>query len=403
LTIAETVVELKDVVAISAVRTPMGRFGGTLKDTAAYDLGAAAIRAALERAGVAGDGIDDVIFGSCRQAGNGPNPARTASVRGGIPVTVPVQTVNMACPSGMRCIQAASQAIRLGDNRLVMVGGMDSMSTIPYLLKDCRWNGFKMGDRTLLDGWADSIDPLCGVGMGATAENLVEKYKISREDQDKFAVESHQKAAAAQANGWFDEEIVPVEVPAKRKEPAVLFEKDETIRPDTSVEKLAKLRPAFKKDGAVTAGNACGMSDGATALVITTRENAKALGATPLFSLVAYSSAAVEPATMGEGPSVSIPLALQRAGMTLDQMDLIEVNEAFAIQVLANEQVLKWDRGKLNIHGGAIALGHPTGISGARIVVTLYHALKRTDGELGLAAICGGGGVSMAMIIKREL
>ena len=395
--------ELKDVVAISAVRTPMGRFGGTLKDTAAYDLGAAAIRAALERAGVAGDGIDDVIFGSCRQAGNGPNPARTASVRGGIPVTVPVQTVNMACPSGMRCIQAASQAIRLGDNRLVMVGGMDSMSTIPYLLKDCRWNGFKMGDRTLLDGWADSIDPLCGVGMGATAENLVEKYKISREDQDKFAVESHQKAAAAQANGWFDEEIVPVEVPAKRKEPAVLFEKDETIRPDTSVEKLAKLRPAFKKDGAVTAGNACGMSDGATALVITTRENAKALGATPLFSLVAYSSAAVEPATMGEGPSVSIPLALQRAGMTLDQMDLIEVNEAFAIQVLANEQVLKWDRGKLNIHGGAIALGHPTGISGARIVVTLYHALKRTDGELGLAAICGGGGVSMAMIIKREL
>ena len=395
--------ELSDVVAISAVRTPMGRFGGTLKDTAAYDLGAAAIRAALERAGVAGDGIDDVIFGSCRQAGNGPNPARTASVRGGIPVTVPVQTVNMACPSGMRCIQAASQAIRLGDNRLVMVGGMDSMSTIPYLLKDCRWNGFKMGDRTLLDGWADSIDPLCGVGMGATAENLVEKYKISREDQDKFAVESHQKAAAAQANGWFDEEIVPVEVPAKRKEPAVLFEKDETIRPDTSVEKLAKLRPAFKKDGAVTAGNACGMSDGATALVITTRENAKALGATPLFSLVAYSSAAVEPATMGEGPSVSIPLALQRAGMTLDQMDLIEVNEAFAIQVLANEQVLKWDRGKLNIHGGAIALGHPTGISGARIVVTLYHALKRTDGELGLAAICGGGGVSMAMIIKREL
>ena len=395
--------ELSDVVAISAVRTPMGRFGGTLKDTAAYDLGAAAIRAALERAGVAGDGIDDVIFGSCRQAGNGPNPARTASVRGGIPVTVPVQTVNMACPSGMRCIQAASQAIRLGDNRLVMVGGMDSMSTIPYLLKDCRWNGFKMGDRTLLDGWADSIDPLCGVGMGATAENLVEKYKISREDQDKFAVESHQKAAAAQANGWFDEEIVSVEVPAKRKEPAVLFEKDETIRPDTSVEKLAKLRPAFKKDGAVTAGNACGMSDGATALVITTRENAKALGATPLFSLVAYSSAAVEPATMGEGPSVSIPLALQRAGMTLDQMDLIEVNEAFAIQVLANEQVLKWDRGKLNIHGGAIALGHPTGISGARIVVTLYHALKRTDGELGLAAICGGGGVSMAMIIKREL
>jgi len=395
-------VELKDIVAISAVRTPMGRFGGTLKDTAAYDLGAVAIRAALERAGVASDGIDAVMLGSCRQAGNGPNPGRTASVRGGIPVTVPVETVNMACPSGMRCIAAASQAIRLGDHRTVMVGGMDSMSTIPYLLKDCRWDGFKMGDRTLLDGWADSIDPLCGVGMGATAENLVEKYKIPREEQDQFALESHMKAAAAQSNGWFDEEIVPVEVPAKGKQPAVLFEKDETIRADTSLEKLAKLRPAFKKDGMVTAGNACGMSDGATALVITSREHAKALGATPLFSLVAYSSVAVEPATMGEGPSMSIPLALERAGMTLSDMELIEVNEAFAVQVLANEQVLKWDHSKLNIHGGAIALGHPTGISGARIVVTLYHALKRTGGELGIAAICGGGGVSMAMIIRRE-
>jgi acetyl-CoA C-acetyltransferase len=395
-------VELKNVVAISAVRTPMGRFGGTLKEVAAYDLGAVAIRAALERASVAGDGIDAVMLGSCRQAGNGPNPGRTASVRGGIPVTVPVETVNMACPSGMRCIAAASQAIRLGDHRTVMAGGMDSMSTIPYLLKDCRWDGFKMGDRTLLDGWADSIDPLCGVGMGATAENLVEKYKISREEQDQFALESHQKAAAAQSNGWFDAEIVPVEVPAKGKQPAVLFEKDETIRADTSLEKLAKLKPAFKKDGAVTAGNACGMSDGATALVITSREHAKALGTAPLFSLVAYSSAAVEPATMGEGPSMSIPLALERAGMTLSDMELIEVNEAFAIQVLANEQALKWDHSKLNIHGGAIALGHPTGISGARIVVTLYHALKRTGGELGIAAICGGGGVSMAMIIRRE-
>jgi acetyl-CoA C-acetyltransferase len=395
-------VELKDVVAISAVRTPMGRFGGTIRDVAAYDLGAVAICAALERAGVAGDGVDDVILGSCRQAGNGPNPARTAAVRGGIPVTVPVQTINMACPSGMRCMAMASQAIRLGESNTVMVGGMDSMSTIPYLLKDCRWDGFKMGDRTLLDGWADSIDPICQMGMGATAENLVEKYKIPREDQDRFALESHQKAAKAQANGWFDEEIVPVEVPAVGKQPAVLFDKDETIRADTSLEKLAKLRPAFKKDGTVTAGNACGMSDGATALVLTSRERAKALGATPLFSLVAYSSVAVEPATMGEGPSISIPAALQRAGMALSQMDLIEVNEAFAVQVLANERVLKWDRARLNVHGGAIALGHPTGISGARIVVTLYHALKRVGGELGIAGICGGGGVSMAMIIKRE-
>jgi acetyl-CoA C-acetyltransferase len=398
----EEAVELNDIVAISAVRTPMGRFGGTLKDIPAYDLGAVAIKAALERAGVAGDGIDDVNFGSCRQAGNGPNPARTAAVRGGVPITVPVQTINMACPSGMRCITLASQAIRLGDYKTAVVGGMDSMSTIPYLLKDCRWSGFKMGDRTLLDGWADSIDPLCGVGMGATAENLVDKYKIPREEQDRFAVESHRKAARAQSNGWFDEEIVPVEIPAKGREPAITFDKDETIRADTTIEKMAKLKPVFRKDGTVTAANACGMSDGATALVITSREHAKTLGAKPLFSLVAYSSVAVDPMTMGEGPGVAIPAALERAGMTLDQMDLIEVNEAFAVQVLANEHVLKWNREKLNVHGGAIALGHPTGISGARIVVTLYHALKGTDGELGIAGICGGGGVSMALIIKRE-
>ena len=395
-------VQLNDVVAISAVRTAMGRFGGTLRSVPSYDLGATAIRAALARAAVAGDGVDAVIFGSCRQAGNGPNPARTAAVRGGVPVSVPVETVNMACPSGMRCIVAAAQAIRLGDAKCVVAGGMDSMSTIPYLLKDCRWEGFKMGDRTLLDGWSDSIDPLCNLGMGATAENLVDKYRIPREEQDAFAVASHQKAACAQAQGWFDEEIVPFEAAATGQQPAVVFIKDETIRPDTTLEKIAKLKPAFKKDGTVTAANACGMSDGATALVLTSREHAKTLGATPLFSLVAYASVAVEPSTMGEGPSVAIPAVLRRTGLTLDQMDLLEVNEAFAVQVLANERVLKWDPAKLNVHGGAIALGHPTGISGARIVVTLYHALKRTGKELGIAAICGGGGVSMALIIRRE-
>lgn len=394
--------KLSDIVAISAVRTPMGRFGGTIRDVASYDLGAVAIRAAYERAGIGGGDVDDVIFGSCRQAGNGPNPARTASVRGGVPTEVPVITLNMACPSGMRAITMASQAIRLGESKAVLVGGMDSMSTIPYLMKNCRWDGFKMGDRKLEDGWCDSVDPLCGVGMGATAENLVEKYGISREAQDQFAVESHHKAAKAQANGWFDEEIVPVTVPAKGKQPEVLFDRDETIRGDTTLEKMARLKPVFKKDGTVTAANACGMSDGATALVITSREHAKALGAKPLFSLVAYSKVACDPQTMGEGPGVAIPAALHNAGMSLGQMDLIEVNEAFAIQVLANEAVLGWDRSRLNVHGGAIALGHPTGISGARIVVTLYHALKGKDKELGIAGICGGGGVSMALIIKRE-
>ncbi len=394
---------LSEIVAISACRTPMGSFGGTLKNTASFDIGAVAVRAAVERAGLTGDQIDDVILGSCRQAGNGPNPARTASVRGGIPDTVPVITLNMACPSGMRAVAMASQQIRLGDSEVVLVGGFDSMSTIPFLLKNARWQGFKMGDRKLEDGWSDSIDPLIGEGMGATAENLYDKYKISREEQDAFAAESHTKAHNAWENGWFDEEVVPIEVPpAHRKAEPVTFSRDETFRYPVNLEKMAKLPTVFRKGGTVTAGNACGMSDGACALVIVSRDKAKELGKTPLFSIMSYASAALDPATMGEGPGIVIPKALERAGMNLWDMDLIEVNEAFAIQVLANEQVLKWDREKLNVHGGAIALGHPTGISGARILVTLYHALKTHNKEIGIAGICGGGGVTMAMVIKRE-
>ncbi len=394
---------LSEIVAISACRTPMGLFGGTLKNMPAFDIGAVAVRAAVERAGLFGDQIDDVILGSCRQAGNGPNPARTASVRGGVLDTVPVITLNMACPSGMRAVAMASQQIRLGDSEVVLVGGFDSMSTIPFLLKNARWQGFKMGDKKLEDGWSDSIDPLIGQGMGATAENLYDKYLISREEQDAFAAESHTKAHNAWENGWFDEEVVPIEVPpAHRKAEPVTFSRDETFRYPVNLEKMAKLPTVFRKDGTVTAGNACGMSDGACALVIVSRDKAKDLGSTPLFSIISYASAAVDPATMGEGPGIVIPKALERAGMNLWDMDLIEVNEAFAIQVLANEQVLKWDRARLNVHGGAIALGHPTGISGARILVTLYHALKTHDKEIGIAGICGGGGVTMAMVIKRE-
>jgi acetyl-CoA C-acetyltransferase len=392
--------ELKDIVCVSACRTPMGSFGGTLRDVAAYDLGAAAVREAVKRSGFESEDIDEVILGSCRQAGNGPNPSRTAAVRGGIPETVPTQTINMACPSGMKAAQLASQSIRLDDSEIVLIGGFDSMSTIPYLLKGARWNGFKMGDKTIQDGWADSIDPLIGQGMGQTAENLVDKYKISREEQDAFALSSHQKAARAQDEGWFDEELVPIEVETRKE--TITFSKDETIRRDTSMEKLAKLKPVFRKDGSVTAGNACGMSDGACALVITSREKAKAMGANPLFSILAYSAVAVSPSTMGEGPGVSIPPVLEKTGMSINDPDLIEVNEAFAVQILSNEKKLKWNRDKLNVHGGAIALGHPTGISGARILVTLYYALKTHNGETGLAAICGGGGVSMAMMIKRE-
>jgi acetyl-CoA C-acetyltransferase len=395
--------ELKDIVAISAVRTPMGRFGGTLKDMAAYHVGAVAIKEALKRAGITGEQLDDVIFGNCRQAGNGPNPARSAALFADVPAEVPVQTINMACPSGMRTLMLAAQAIRVGDAQIVMTGGMDSMSTIPYLLKGARWEGFKMGDKTLMDGWSDSIDPVAGYGMGMTAENVAEKYDIPRAAMDEFAAGSQAKAAAAQENGWFDEEITPIEIAATRKKEAYQFSKDEAIRGGTTAEKLAKLRPAFKPDGGrVTAGNACGMTDGACGIVLTTRDKAAELGATPLFSILGYSNVAVDGKFMGEGPGVAIPAALDVAGMKLDDMDLIEVNEAFAAQVLCNIKMLNIDTKKLNVHGGAIALGHPTGISGARILVTLLGALKRTGGTHGVASICGGGGVSTGMVIKRE-
>jgi acetyl-CoA C-acetyltransferase len=394
--------ELNEVVAISAVRTAMGKFGGTIKDIPAYDLGAVVVREAIIKAAIESNQVDDVILGSCRQAGNGPNPARTASVKGGVPESVPVITLNMACPSGMRALALAAQSIRLGEAKTVLIGGFDSMSTIPYLLKGARWDGFKMGNKVIEDGWSDSIDPLIGEGMGETAENLYDKYKISREEQDEFAVQSHLKASAAQKNGWFENEIVPIEIPATKRTPAITFDKDETIRHEIDREKMAKIKPAFRKEGTVTAGNACGLSDGAAALVITHRKKADEFGVKPLFSIVSYSQIAVGPSTMGEGPALSIPAALEKAGMKLSDMDLIEVNEAFAIQVLANERVLKWDKEKLNVHGGAIALGHPTGISGARIIVTLYNALKRLNKTYGVAGICGGGGVSMATVIKRE-
>lgn len=393
--------DLTDIVVVGGIRTPIGKFGGALKDVAAYDLGAAAISGVLKKTGLPGKVIDDVILGSCRQAGNGPNPSRTAMVRGGIPETVPALTLNMACPSGMRALALASQAIRLGEAQVVLVGGFDSMSTIPYLLKDARWQGFKMGDKVLLDGWSDSIDPLCNLGMGETAENLAQKYQISRREQDEFAASSQQKAARAQDEGWFDEEIVPVSVPQPKGDP-LAFGRDETIRRDTTVDRLMKLPPVFRKDGSITAGNACLMSDGAVALVVASRSKADDLGVKPLFSLVSYAQSAVDPRFMGEGPAATIPLALNKAKMTLADVDFIEVNEAFAAQVLANERILKWDRERLNVHGGAIALGHPTGISGARILLTLYHILRLHDGETGVAGICGGGGVSMAAVIRRE-
>ncbi len=392
-----------DIVVIGAARTPIGSFGGTLRDVPVWDLGATAIQTALERSGVDAASVDKVIFGNCRQAGNGPNPARTAAVKGGLPIASPVMTVNMACPSGMKTVMLAARELQAGDARVVMAGGMESMSTMPYLLKGARWEGFRSGDKTLLDSWSDTIDPLCGFGMGMTAENQVEKYAIAREAQDELAFESQRKAAAAQAAGLFNREIAPVRLEPDRKHPeGELFAHDEGSRADTTIEKLARLRAVFKKDGTVTAGNACTMGDAACALLVTTRETARELGVEALFSIVSFAEAAVEPWVMGDGPSVSIPMALRDACMGLGDMDFIEVNEAFAAQVIANERALCWDRSRLNVWGGAIALGHPTGFTGARLLLTLSSILRHHDKEFGVAAICGGGGVTTAMVIRRE-
>lgn len=390
----------RDIVFVSAVRSPMGKFGGTLKDMPVYELGGYVIKEALKRAGLKGDEIDEAIIGNCRQAGNGPNPARSAILNGGLDKKTPVTTINMACPAGLVSIGYALRAIKDGGN-IVLTGGMESMSTIPYLLKGARWEGFKMGDKVLMDGWGDSIDPIINMGMGVTAENLVEKYGLTREEQDSFAAESHQKAATAKKNGWFKEEITPIPLKSKEKGD-FLFEEDESIREDASPEKMAKIPAAFKKGGSVTAGNSCGLTDGAAMLVAMTRQKAKELGLKPLFHVVDFSQLACENACMGEGPGFSIPSVLQKTDLALNDIDLIEVNEAFAAQVLTNEKTLSWDRSRLNVNGGAIALGHPTGCSGARIVVTLYHALKRMNKELGVAAICGAGGVTLAAVIKIE-
>jgi acetyl-CoA C-acetyltransferase len=380
----------------------MGRFGGKLKNFSVHKLGGIVISESLERVGIEGKDVEEVIVGHCRQAGNGPNPAKIFSVMGGIPQDVHAVTINNACPSGMKAVIIGAQNILLADISTAVIAGVESMSTIPYLLKTGRWDGFKMGDQVLMDGWNDTRDIVCDMLMGQTAENLVEKYKLTREEQDKFALRSHQKAAKARDEGWFDDEIIPVVIPATKKRHEEVFDKDEPIRGDTTLEKMAKLPAVFKKGGSVTAGNSCGLSDGASSLVLMSREKAEALGQRPLFSLVAYSSVGVENAYMGEGPGIAIPKALKKGHLTLNDMDLIEVNEAFSCQILANERVLSWDRSKLNVHGGAIALGHPTGESGVRIIVTLYHALKRTDKEIGVASICGGTGVACAMIIKRE-
>ncbi|GAB6933163.1 acetyl-CoA C-acetyltransferase [Calditerricola satsumensis] len=389
----------RDAVIVSAVRTPIGTFNGALSSVSATELGAAVIRAALERAGVAPEQVDEVIMGNVLQAGLGQNPARQAAIKAGLPHDVPAQTVNMVCGSGLKAVHLAAQAIWTGEADVVVAGGMENMSRAPYLLPHAR-TGYRMGNQTVVDSmihdglWCAFND----YHMGITAENLAEEYGITREEQDRFALWSQEKAARAIAAGKFRDEIVPVTV-RNRKGEERMVDADEHPRPDTTLEKLAKLPPAFKPDGTVTAGNASGINDGAACLVVTSREKAEKLGLTPLAVIRANASAGVDPRVMGIGPVPATRKALAKAGLALEDIDLIEANEAFAAQSLAVAKALGIPEDKLNVNGGAIALGHPIGASGARIMVTLIHEMRRREARYGLATLCIGGGQGVATVV----
>jgi acetyl-CoA C-acetyltransferase len=393
--------DIKDVVILSAVRTPIGAFAGGLMDIPAVELGAVSARAAVERANLSPEDIDEVIFGCARQAGNGPNPARQVGWQTGVPESRPAFTVNKACASGMKALTLGVQSILTGENEVVLVGGVEQMSQIPYLLMRARW-GYRLGDNTLVDAmYRDGyLCPLAEMVMGETAELLAERYAISRREQDEFAVESHRKAVAAWERGAFAAEVVPVELPGRKGETTVV-EQDERIRPDTSLEKLDKLKPVFRDDGTITAGNASGIADGAAALVLASARRARTIGRQPLARIVGFASAAVHPKEMGLGPIPATHKLLELTGLSVSDFDLIELNEAFAAQVLAVERELAWNVERRNVHGGAVALGHPTGCSGARIVVTLLHALCTHDRTLGLATLCVSGGLGMAVVLER--
>ncbi|MFQ5691810.1 MAG: thiolase family protein [Nitrospinota bacterium] len=391
---------MREVVVVGGVRTPGGRFGGTLKDVPVPRLGALVVKAVVDRAGIAPDVVDEVIFGNGWQAGVGPNAARLVTVQGGLPEKVPAFTVNKRCGSSLKAVALGAQAIRAGDADVVLVGGVENTSRVPYILPGARW-GVRQGhgemvDLTHRDGY---VCPLAGEIMGSTAETLAVRYAISRDEQDQFALESQQKAVAAVEDGRFKDEIVPVPLP-NGKGPEAL-EEDETPRKGVSLEKLGRLRPVFKKDGTVTAGNACAQCDAASAMVLMSAERAKDLGAAPMARVLGYASAGVDPKVMGIGPVPATRKALEKAGLTLDDVDLIELNEAFAAQAIAVERELKWDRERVNVHGGAIALGHPVGATGTKISVTLLHALRQRDKTLGLATLCIGGGQGVAVLFER--
>ncbi len=391
---------MDEVFIVGAARTPIGTFGGSLTEVPAPRLAATAIAAALERAGVRPDQVDEVIMGNVLSAGLGMNPARQASLAAGIPDSVPATTVNKVCGSGLKAVALGAQAIMLGDADLVVAGGMENMSAAPYLLPRARF-GYRMGhgevlDHMIKDGLWCALEQC---HMGNTAENVAREFEISRDDQDRFAYESHMKAARAWEEGRFREEVVPVEVPS-RSGPTVV-ERDEHFRPDTTLDRLARLRPAFENGGSVTAGNASGINDGAAAVVLASRRKAQELGLEPLAAVRAYASAGVPPRIMGIGPVPAVRRALARAGLDLRDIDLIEANEAFAAQSLAVGRELGWDWERVNVNGGAIALGHPIGASGARILVTLLYEMRRRQARRGLATLCIGGGQGIAMIVER--
>jgi acetyl-CoA C-acetyltransferase len=392
---------MSDVVIVAAGRTAVGSFNGALAKLPAAELGAHVIRYLLAKSGIKGEQISEVILGQVLTGGAGQNPARQALIKAGLPEMCPAMTINKVCGSGLKATHLAAQAIKSGDAEIVIAGGQESMSMAPHLLQGAR-EGYRMGDAKIVDSMI--LDGLWDVynqyHMGVTAENVAKKYGVSREEQDAFAAASQQKAEAAQKAGRFKDEIIPLEIP-QRKGPAVVFDADEYPKHGTTVEKLAALKPAFDKAGTVTAGNASGINDGAAAVIMMSADKAKALGLRPLVRIVAYSSAGVDPKIMGMGPVPASKLVLSKAGWTKDSPDLMEINEAFAAQAIAVNQEMGWDTKKINVNGGAIAIGHPIGASGCRILVTLIHEMIRRDAKRGLASLCIGGGMGVALAVER--
>ncbi len=392
---------MENVVIVAALRTPVANFNGSLAEIPASSLGAKVISALLAKTGLKPEQIDEVILGQVLTAGVGQNPARQAVIEAGLPITTPALTINKVCGSGLKAVSLAAQAIRCGDADIIIAGGQENMSASPHVLPKSR-QGTKMGDWAMKDSMiVDGLwDAYNNYHMGQTAENIATQFNVTRADQDSFAATSQQKASAAQKAGYFDEQIVPVVLPQKKGDP-VVFNKDEFIRHDATPEAMAKLRPAFSKEGTVTAGNASGINDGAAAVVIMSESKAKELGLTPMAKIVSYASAGVDPKIMGTGPIPASRKCLDKAGWTPADLDLVEANEAFAAQAICVNRDLNWDMEKVNVNGGAIAIGHPIGASGARVLVTLLHEMVRRDSKKGLATLCIGGGMGVALAVER--